>query len=78
MARWLILAVGAVLLYSGATARTYDFPNQSVPQWCWQFDWIGLYSCFNGPAGPQIIVWGTLVLGIMLVFGSLLYPRRKV
>ena len=75
MLRWVIFAVGVVLLYSGATARTYDFPNQRVPAWCWQMDWIGLYSCFeSGPAWPQIIVWGALLLGAVLMFASLLYP----
>lgn len=78
MVRWLILAFGAVLLYSGATARTYDFPNQRVPAWCWQFDWLNLYSCFeSGPAMPQIIAWGTLLLGAALIFGSLLWPRLR-
>ena len=78
MTRWFILAAGVFLFFNGMMARTYDYPNQARPEYCWQMDYINLYSCFYSPAGPQVVVWGALLLGAGLIFGCLLSGRRRL
>ncbi len=75
MTKWLILAAGVFLLFNGMLARTYDYASPA--RYCWQMDYINLYSCFANPIGPYVVVWGTTLLGAVLVFGCVLYGRRK-
>lgn len=75
MAKWLILAAGVFLFFNGMMARTYGYENPA--KYCWQMDYIRLYSCFSSPVGPQFVVWATTLLGAALIIGCLLYARRK-
>ena len=74
MTKWLVLAVDLSLLFNGMLARTYDYANHV--RYRWQMDYINLYSCFANPIGPYV-VWGTTLLGTALIFGCVLYGRRK-
>lgn len=75
MAKWLILAGGVFLFFNGIMARTYGYASPA--RYCWQMDYIGLHSCFASPTGPQLVVWGTTLLGAALIAGSFLHGRRK-
>jgi len=75
MTKWFVLAAGLFLLFNGMLARTYDYANPA--RYCWQMDYINLYSCSANPAGPLVVVWGTTLLGAALVFGCIWYGRRK-
>lgn len=77
MMKWLVLAAGVFLFSNGMMSRTYDFPNQRLPAYCWQMDYINLHSCFSTPAGPQIVVWGATLLGAAMIAGCVLYSRRR-
>lgn len=77
MLKWALLAAGIFLFFNGMMARTYHFPNQQAPEYCWQMDTIRLHGCFYGPAGPQIVVWGSILIGAALIVGCLLYSRRR-
>jgi hypothetical protein len=58
MLKWVLLAAGVFLFFNGMMARMYHFPNQQVPEYCWQMDYIELHGCSYSPVGPQIVVWG--------------------
>jgi len=74
MVKWIVLAAGVFLIFNGLMARTYDFADPA--RYCWQMDYIRLYSCFSGPLGPQLVVWGTTLVGAVLIAGCVLYSRR--
>lgn len=76
MMKWLTLAIGAVLLFNGSVARTYGFPNQRSPKYCWQNDYFNIYGCFSSPIMPDLIVWSSLALGAFIVLGCAIYARR--
>ncbi len=73
--KWLVLAAGVFLTFNGLMARTYDYARPA--KYCWQMDYIKLHSCFGSPIGPQIVVWGTTLLGFALIIGCVLYSRRN-
>ena len=75
MMKWLVLVAGVFLFFNGMMSRTYDYTNPA--RYCWQMDYIGLYSCFAGLTGPQIVVWGTTLLGAALIAGCVPFGRRQ-
>ena len=75
MAKWILLALGVFLFFNGMMARTYSYSDPD--RYCWQMDYIGLYSCFSSPLGAQVVVWGATLLGAALIGGCFLYGRRK-
>lgn len=75
MMKWIALAAGVFLFFNGMMSRTYDYT--SPPRFCFNMDYIGLYGCFAGPAGPKLIVWGATLLGAVLIAGCVILSRRK-
>jgi hypothetical protein len=75
MTKWLVLAAGAFLFFNGTMSRTYGYTNPA--KYCWNMDYIRLHRCFASPAGPQIVVWGTILLGAALIAGCVLLGRRR-
>ena len=56
-------------------ARTYGYANPA--KHCFNMDYIGIVGCFSGPVGPQLVVWGTTLLGAALIIGCTWYGRRR-
>jgi hypothetical protein len=77
MTKWLVLAAGLFLFFNGSMARTYGFESRNPAIYCWHMDYIDLRSCFTNPVWPQIVVWGTTLLGAALIIGCFLYGRRR-
>lgn len=75
MLKWLVLVAGLFLVFNGTMSRTYGYENPA--RYCWNMDYIQLNGCFGSPIGPQIVVWGTTLLGFALIGGCMLYARRK-
>jgi hypothetical protein len=75
MTKWILLALGVFLFFNGIMSRTYGYSDPD--RYCWQMDYIKLYSCFASPLGAQVVVWGTTLLGAALIAGCFLYGRRK-
>ena len=75
MAKWLLLAGGVFLFFNGIMARTYGYANPA--KHCFNMDYIGVVGCFSGPVGPQLVVWGTTLLGAALIIGCTWYGRRR-
>ena len=73
--KWLVLAAGVFLFFNGMMSRTYGYANPA--RYCWNMDYIRLHGCFDGPAGPQIVVWGATLLGAALIAGCVLVSRRQ-
>jgi hypothetical protein len=76
MAKWLILAVGVFLFLNGMFARVSDFPNQTVPEYCFIMDYIYLYGCFRNSAIPKVVVWGAVLIGATLIAWSFILGQR--
>lgn len=73
--KWVLLAAGVILFFNGMMSRTFDYANPA--RYCWIMDYARLNGCFAGPAGPQIVVWGTTLLGAALIVGCLLLAKRR-
>ena|SRR5690349_6345418 len=54
-----------------------DLRLSGPAKYCFQMDYIYLYGCFGGPTIPNMIAWGTPLLGGALVFWSFYRGRRE-
>jgi hypothetical protein len=75
MIKWLVLAAGAFLFFNGMMSRTFDYVSPA--RYCWVMDYVRLNGCFASPAGPQVVVWGTALLGAALIAGCVWFGRRQ-
>ncbi|MCZ8373910.1 MAG: hypothetical protein O9342_00925 [Beijerinckiaceae bacterium] len=73
--KWLFLGAGMFLFFNGMMARTVSYA--SPPRHCWIMDYVHLNGCFASSAGPQIVVWGTTLLGAALIVGCVFSSRRR-
>lgn len=77
MLKWIVLAVGVILVANGFFTRTFSFPNQTPVEHCFYMDYIGIRGCFYNATAPMLIAWVPFVIGAGLIAWSLVRALRK-
>lgn len=76
MAKWVILALGVLLIFNGSFTRTYSFENETPARHCFNMDYLGIDGCFGNTMAPALISWIPFLIGIALVVWAILHARR--
>ncbi|WP_430440983.1 hypothetical protein [Shinella sp.] len=71
MAKWIVLAVGLLLMANGFYTRTYDFPNETPVRYCFNMDYVGIDGCFHKAAVPTLMALVPFLIGVGLVIWSI-------